>query len=177
MKSVLKITCSECQTHLLAFLHHDVNPLLRRQLARHLDHCPRCYATYRSELDLMQNLAHELPLMGARNQPDFNAIWKSVQTEIQRPKPGIPQFQARYGLAMLVFALVLLLPLTLGNQNLSLSTPPTQPRPVIAHLPPSSTIPKVTETTIAYLTNQSLSTPEAPHHAIGLLAADVVSTP
>jgi hypothetical protein len=177
MKSVLKITCSECQTQLLAYLHHDVNPLLRRQIARHLDYCPRCYTAYRNELDLVQNLAHELPLMGVRNQPDFNAIWKSVQTEIQRPKPDFPQFQARYGLAMLVFALVLLLPLTLDNHNLSLSTPPTQPRPVTVHLTPNSTIPKVTETTIAFLTNHPLSTPEAPHHAAGPLAADVVSTP
>ena len=101
MKSLLSIHCGECRSHLLAFLHGDVSPLLRRQVARHLDHCPACYELYRQELDLMRDLKREVPFIGATHQPRFDLVWAAIQQDIVKPKSAMPRFHFRYGLAMM----------------------------------------------------------------------------
>ena len=178
MKSVLDIQCGECRSHLVAFLHGDVSPLLRRRVARHLDHCPACYSLYLQELDLMRDLKRNVPLIGQGHQPSFDAIWAAIQTDIVKPKPSLPRFHMRYGLAMLALVTVFLVPLTLGNQNLTLASPPTQPVPLTQPATPKGTEPGVLETPVAisFLTDESQVTPEAPQSTAGP-SLDVISTP
>ena len=178
MKSILDIQCGECRSHLMAFLHGDVSPLLRRRVARHLDHCPACYSLYLQELDLMRDLKRNVPLIGQGHQPSFAAIWAEIQTDIVKPKPSLPRFHMRYGLAMLALVTVFLVPLTLGNQNLTLASPPTQPVPLTQPATPKGTEPGVLETPVAvsFLTDESQVTPEAPQGTAGP-SLDVISTP
>jgi hypothetical protein len=178
MKSLLDIQCGECRAHLVAFLHSDVSPLLRRRVARHLDHCPDCYRLYLQELDLMRDLKRNLPLIGRAHQPSFDAIWAEIQTDIVKPKPSLPRFHMRYGLAMLALVMTFLVPLTMGNQNLTLASPPTQPVPLTQHATPNGTEPGAVETPVAvsFLTDESQITPEAPQSTAGP-SLDVISTP
>ncbi|MEO8606745.1 MAG: zf-HC2 domain-containing protein [Chloroflexota bacterium] len=178
MKSVFDIQCGECRSHLVAFLHGDVSPLLRRRVARHIDHCPACYSLYLQELDLMRDLKRHVPLIGKGHQPAFDAIWAEIQTDIVKPKPSLPQFHMRYGLAMLALIMIFLVPLTMGNQNLTLASPPTQPVPLAQHATPKGTEPGAVETPVAvsFLTGESQTTPEAPQSTAGP-SLDVISTP
>ena len=178
MKSVLDIQCGECRSHLVDFVHGDVSPLLRRRVARHLDHCPACYNLYLQELDLINDLKRNVPLIGKGHQPSFDAIWAEIQTDIVKPKPRMPQFHMRYGLAMLALVIVFLVPLTMGNQNLTLASPPTQPAPLAQHATPNGTEPGAVETPVAisFLTGESQVTPEAPQGTAGP-SLDVISTP
>jgi hypothetical protein len=179
MKSVLQITCGECRSHLVAFLLGDVSPLLRRRVARHLDHCEACYVLYLRELDLMRDLKHEVPLIGAGHQPHFDRIWAGIQQDVVKSKPIVPRFQVRYGIAMLALVLVFLVPMTMGNGNLAWAAPPTQPVPLTQHATPSGTAPGTEETTAPitlFSTDQSQVTPEAPQHVTGP-SLDVINTP
>jgi hypothetical protein len=178
MKSVLDIQCGECRSHLAAFIQGDVSPLLRRRVARHIDHCPACYNLYLRELDLTRDLKRSVPLIGKGQQPAFDAIWSEIQSEIRGPKPGLPRFHMRYGLAMLALVIVFLVPLTMGNQRLTLASPPTQPVPLTQHATPNGTEPGAVETPVAvsFLTDESLVTPEAPQRTVGP-SLDVISTP
>lgn len=173
MKSVLQITCDECRLHLADYLHNDTPPLLRRRISRHIDHCPACYALYSQELELMRELKGELPKIGAGDTASFNRVWAGIQAEIYQPTP--PRFQMRYGLAMLALILVFLVPMTMGNRNPVLADLPTPPQPISARLTPGITEPSITETTIALLTEDSQTTPEA----LGIAAptVNVTSTP
>jgi hypothetical protein len=178
MKSVLSIHCGECRLHLVAFLHGDVSPLLRRQIARHIDHCPDCYGLYLQELDLMRDLKREVPRIGAGHQPRFDQVWAAIQQDIVKPKPSLPRFDMRYGLAMVALMLVFLVPLTMGNPKLAFASPPPQPIPLTQHATPSGTEPGAVETAVAisFLTDQSQVTPEAPQQTSGP-SLDVISTP
>lgn len=178
MKSVLDIQCSDCRSHLVAFLHGDVSPLLRRRVARHIDHCTACYSLYLQELDLMRDLKRTVPMIGQGHRPAFEAIWAEIQTDIVKPKRDLPRFHMRYGLAALALVMVFLVPLTLGNQNLTLASPPTQPIPLTQHATPKSTEPGTVETPVAvsFLTDESQATPEAPQGTTGP-SLDVISTP
>jgi anti-sigma factor RsiW len=158
MKSVLHITCDDCQAHLLTYLHNDATPLMRRRVARHLDHCEACYTLYQQELQLMRELKRAVPHIGAGNSANFDRVWRGIQAEIRQPSG--PRFQMRYGLAMLALILVFLVPMTMGNQNLSLTALPP-PAPIAALVTPDLTAPSK-ETTVALLLNEYQTTPEAP---------------
>ncbi len=177
MKSVLNISCGECQTHLIAFVHGDGTPLMRRRISRHLDHCSVCYSHYRRELELKQQLSREVRLIGGTDQPDFTRVWVEIQTNMEAGKSPVPRLDVRYGLAMLGLMLAILAPLTLGNQNLPLEMPPTQPAPLVVHMTPNTTASTITETTVAFLTDESQVTPEASQRTAGPSVQDVVNTP
>lgn len=178
MKSLLSIHCGECRSHLVAFLHGDVSPLLRRRVARHLDHCPACYELYRQELDLMRDLKREVPFIGAAHQPRFDQVWTAIQQDIVKPKSNMPRFHFHYGLAMMALVFVFLVPFTMGSQNFALASPPPQPIPLTQQATPSGTEPGTEETVVAisFLTDQSQVTPEAPQRTAGP-SLDVISTP
>jgi hypothetical protein len=117
-------------------------------------------------------------LIGQGHQPHFDAIWSAIQTDIVAPKPNLPRFQMRYGLVMMALVLVFFVPLTMGNQNLTLASPPTQPAPLVAHATPSGTEPGTTETAAAVplMTDQNQVTPEAPQRNTAP-SPDVANTP
>jgi hypothetical protein len=131
---------------------------MRRRVARHLDHCETCYILYQQELDLMGELEGIVPQIGVGNGANFDRLWSDIQDEIRQP--SAPRFQMRYGLAMMALILVFLVPMTMGNQNLSLTTLPP-PAPIAALATPDLTAPSK-QTTVALLLNEYQTTPEAP---------------
>src|SRR5574337_126904 len=112
------LACKKCQSKLVAYLHHKLTPAQRRQVSRHLDTCEKCYTVYLQHQDLSQNLAQIVPLIGKNQRTSLDRVWSAVQKDINRPRHAPASYSARYGLAVLAVMFMLLIPLTLGNQNL-----------------------------------------------------------
>ncbi len=175
MRTVKSLSCHTCQTHLLAYIQGEVPADVRQQVSRHLQGCPVCYAHYREQETLTRDLALAVPLIGQGQKSDFARVWSSVQAEIVRARQPMTVSPARYGLALAALLLAFIAPLVLGNQGMILAMPPTQPVPVTLVSPIISSTPSTTaESAVAYLTDISQSTPEAPQHTAGPVA---ISTP
>lgn len=175
MKIIQSLSCRACQSRLLDYIHEDLSPELRRQVARHLQTCKDCHERYREQETVARDLSLFVPLIGQSHQPDFAGIFANIQSDMNRPRPTVSLSPARYGLALAALMLAFLVPLMLGSQRLTLASPPTQPEAVTLITPSaSSTAPTSSETTVAYLTDVSQSTPEAPQQTIGPVA---ISTP
>jgi anti-sigma factor RsiW len=163
------LACKKCQSNLVAYLHHELTPIQRRQVARHLDECERCYAMYLQEQDLAQNLRQLIPLVGQERKLVLDRVWTAIQTTASQPQGTARRFPAHYGLAAVVFTLMLLIPLTLGNKNLPLKVPP-QPAPLVAQATPSGTNRAASALQISL-------TPEARTSRTAGPSPDAISTP
>ncbi len=166
------LTCEQCQSKLVAYLHRELDPLERRQVARHLDTCETCYALYLQEYELAQNLGEIVPLIGQGRQPRFDRMWSAIQQDIAHPRRAVKRYPAHFGLAALAVTIMLLIPLVLGKQSLPLRPPATQPSPIVMRATPSST-----ETAIEPLGLQSSLTPEAKSILITGPSPDAITTP
>ena len=127
-----EVTCHTCRKRLDGYMDQQLSTGQRRQVARHLDNCPRCYALYSQRRELRRELAYRLPQLGRDHTPDFDRIWGAIQVEL--PQKSSPQggFQMRFGLAAMMLMVMLLLPFTMGNHDVVRhSIPPTQPAPEI----------------------------------------------
>lgn len=131
------LACRYYHSKLDAFVDGRLSPRARRRLARHMDHCPACYRAYTRRRDLQQDLRQTVPLVGRDHAPDFDRIWGAVRTEL--PQPRRPQF--RYGVAVLLLLLALLVPFTMGNHELT-RVIPEHPVP---HAEPSTETPERTD--------------------------------
>src|SRR5436190_927022 len=105
--------CLYCQAHLQAYIDGELSPKARRRIAQHIDRCPACYHTYIQQRDFSRELQQEIPLVGQRNAPDFKQMWGAVQAELPQSQPRL--YQARYGMALLAFTLMLVVPFTMGH--------------------------------------------------------------
>lgn len=165
--------CKKCESDLVAYLHHELPPAKRQQVARHLDECERCYAIYLQQQDLTQNLTRVVPLIGQGQKATFDRVWKAVQQDIQEPRRAVRPYHTRYGVAALAAVFMLLFPLTLGNQSLPLIIPATQPSPLVLQSTPSST-----DNAESALSAFEISlTPEATASRTTGPSPDVISTP
>jgi predicted anti-sigma-YlaC factor YlaD len=133
------LTCDECQSQLLAYGNGELRPSLRRLVTRHLNQCDICYARYCQQADLERDLTLYVPLMGQESKPRLDQMWANIQSNMTQSRPPSNHFQARYGLVAAIVALMFIVPLTMGNQNLTLAAPPTQPAPATVQLTPSGT--------------------------------------
>ncbi|MCB9453394.1 MAG: zf-HC2 domain-containing protein [Anaerolineaceae bacterium] len=154
----------EHNTHLItAYIQGELPSIVRLRFARHLNTCETCYAAYRRELDLMQELTQTMPRIGAAQQPDFKRVWTAVEAELSQPTPRqrFAHFQTRYGLAALLFALALIVPLTMGNSEVTWASPPTQPAPHIVTSSRTPTQPVAVGTAVAlYTATQGHTVPD-----------------
>jgi anti-sigma factor RsiW len=118
------LTCRDCQSHLTAYLHGEVTPKMRRQIAQHLRQCPQCDALYASQRDLSQELAFALPRLGQPDAGQLQRIWGAVQAEQNHPSgTSWRHYAAQYGFAALLLMLALLIPWTLHSQQMALALP------------------------------------------------------
>lgn len=128
-------TCRYCKSRLNAYIQGGLEIKTRRWVARHLDSCPVCYARYLQQREVFEELSRRIPLIGHPQPAQLQRIWAAVQTEISPTYQSAWRQHSRYGLVTLVLVLVMLVPLTLGNQNVDFSIP----------LPPAPTL-EVTDT-------------------------------
>lgn len=166
------LACKKCRTKLLAYVHHELAPLERRWISQHLDECETCYALYFQHQDMAQNLAQSVPLIGHGHQPALDRVWNAIQQDLVQPRHRVRTYPAHYGLAALAVTIMLLIPLTMGNQNLSLASPATQPSPLMQATPSS------TESAESALIAPKISlTPRAVVPKIAVPSPDAITTP
>lgn len=148
------MTCEHYSQLITAYIQDELSPTIRRRVMGHLNTCETCYVLYRQELDLVRHLTETIPLIGTSPQPPLKRVWSVVETELAQPTPRqrFDRFQARYGLAMLLFALMLIVPMTMGNGGVTWAAPPTQPAPQTVTMNQTPTHPAAVGTAVAYYT-------------------------
>ncbi len=125
------VNCRECRSNLVAYLHRELSPARRREIALHLDTCQGCYAAYIEQRDLSHELAQILPRLGNASAPHFERVWNAFQAERAGGRTPDAAYPARYGLAALLFMLALLFPWSLNRGEIIMAAPPTQPSPAL----------------------------------------------
>lgn len=157
------ITCRECQFHLVAYIHNELPPHLRRRVSYHLDDCSACYGVYIQQRDLARDLQNVVPMVGRGEKPRLDRVWSAVQTDMTKPRRISIFYQTRYGLALMAAVLGLLFPWVVGSQNVTLAAPPTQPAPLLAVQTAGITAPVLQGTAIALsvTVGDGAATPEA----------------
>jgi uncharacterized C2H2 Zn-finger protein len=143
--------CHYCKAHLQAYIDGELTPKSRRRISQHLDRCPACYSAYAQRRDFSRELQQAIPLVGQRGAPDFKQMWGAIQAELPQPQPRF--YQARYGLALLAFTLMLIVPFTMGHRDIS-RMPPSPPAPELLtkHETPDVTEPVAYATVAASIT-------------------------
>ena len=115
--------------HLLTtYIHDELPPHLRARVARHVQHCDRCYAALRREEDLARRLQAEMPAFGAPTRGQLNRLLPGILAEVTpRPAPR-PSFRgAGFAVALAVMLLVgLFVPSVTGPRAVA-SVAPSQP--------------------------------------------------
>jgi anti-sigma factor RsiW len=146
--------CRYCRAHLQAYIDGELSLKSRRRVSQHLDRCPACYSIYVQQRDLSRELRQSIPMVGQRGVPDFKQMWGAIQAELPQPQPRLNQ--ARYGLALLAFTLMLIVPFTMGHRDISLM-PPSPPAPQLLekHETPDVTEPAAVATAAASITVES----------------------
>lgn len=160
------ITCRTCRNHLPAYLHRELPPKLRAEVAEHLQDCDACYALSVQQRDLSNDLSRSLPAFGSPVS-GLDRIWSAVQADMaqSRREPEVLE-KVRYSIVALIFVLALLLPWTVRGQRLTLPTPPT----------PAVSTPRGTPVGVAFapytITFSSLTPPIQSNNAPELGATD-----
>lgn len=144
--------CHYCQAHLQAYMDGELSPKVRRRVSQHLDRCPACYNVYAQRRDFSRELQQTLPLVGQQYAPNFKKMWGAIQSELPQPQPRM--YQARYGLALLAFTLMLIVPFTMGHRDMS-RMPPSPPAPDLLRETPDVTEPVAVATIAASITVES----------------------
>jgi anti-sigma factor RsiW len=123
------MTCRQCQSKLVAYVHNQLNGRARARVDRHLNECPVCYAAYLAQRDVAQELAHSLPVLGRPDAPQLGRMWLAIQADMNRPRRIARPNLARFGVACLVLVLALILPWSLDKQQVALAVPPQPSAP------------------------------------------------
>jgi anti-sigma factor RsiW len=171
------ISCQRCQLQLIAYLNRELRPSMRERMARHLDTCPICYARFMQESQLASELQQEMPLVGRGQTPGFDQVWSAFQRGGRGSSARSSFTQSiRYGWAVLAAAVMLVIPMTMGAQRVTLASAPTQPSPMqIAQQSTPSGRPLDFEQTVP--APAPLQTPEAQPALVARPLPDVISTP
>jgi anti-sigma factor RsiW len=128
---MIRTTCNDCRSHLIGYLHQQLSPRKRRQVAQHLQSCAACYADYIAQRDLARELTSSVPALGQPAAPDLSRVWIAIQRDMSRSDPVRRRYLGHYGIACLILALTLLLPWSLGQQHIALAVPRQPSAPAV----------------------------------------------
>lgn len=125
------------KARMAAYLDGELPVKTRRFIARQIDENPLCYQEYIRARQTKQTLERELPVFGRAGQKQLDAIWANIQAEMQtrETRPVVtnrPRYTWGYGLAAIVFAMILLAPFALDASRVNAATIPQHPLPEVA---------------------------------------------
>lgn len=159
---------------MIAYLNRELRPSMRERMARHLDNCPTCYVRMMQESQFAAELQQEIPLVGSGYAPEFERVWMAFQRG-SSTSSSVTQ-SIRYGWAVLVVLVMLVIPMTMGAQRVTLASAPTQPSPIqIVHQSTPSGTPLDSEEIM--LVPTLVQTPKAQPALIARPLPDVITTP
>lgn len=112
-----------CKVHMARFISGDLSEAARRRVGRYIDECEDCQREYLRHREFAQKLEQSLPGLGRASPQRLDELWRSLQTELQRPEKqtlwfsdfASPQsMRFSYGMVMLVVSIALLMPMVIG---------------------------------------------------------------
>lgn len=101
---------SEHIDHLLtAYIHQQLSPALKTQVAHHLQRCDHCRAALDQELSIGRELRDWMPAIGKPNKEQLTVLWSSVRQDRRhglswRWADGFPFTLIAMGLFIVVIA-------------------------------------------------------------------------
>lgn len=169
------LSCNQCQTHLVAYIQHELPLLTRQRMAHHLDTCTHCYEIYVDQQRLTRDLRQVVPLVGQGKPPPFERVWAAARLDTRAGRGAQAGYTLRYSLVMLAVTLVLLLPFAMDRRSYTLASPPTQPSPLLQRATPNSTASLDSGISVAFQINET----PAPklQSTLTPLLPDAISTP
>lgn len=124
------------KARMAAYINGEVSPAMRRFIAQQIDthdDVHRCYTQHRAA---KRELERELPTFGRASEMQLDALWTSIQTQLNQPEPAAtapvratPRYSLGYGLAMVLCAMALLLPLSMDATRAQASFTPQPQHP------------------------------------------------
>ncbi|MBN8592540.1 MAG: zf-HC2 domain-containing protein [Anaerolineae bacterium] len=168
------ICCEAVQQHLAAYRSGEIHPALQRRIAQHLHACDSCYALYRNNQVLEQEMRQVLM---APPPVDFGRVWQGIQVDLARPTESNPP--VRYALLATALLLMLLVPMTFGRSGIAWATPPTPPAPrshaVVLLLERATPSPNGAVTLSETLPDTPASTPDAAYRTESLTVLSIMT--
>ncbi|MCK6579106.1 MAG: zf-HC2 domain-containing protein [Anaerolineae bacterium] len=77
------MTCRDVQRALPAYLHRELPPSQRGQVARHLAGCIQCGAHYQAQREIARRLEATVPLIGRGTEAGrFEQMWRGIAAQI-----------------------------------------------------------------------------------------------
>lgn len=117
--------------HITAYINGELDSHERRRITQLIDSDDTCYAEYRRQLALNRDLSSDVPVLGQTLQPSFDAMWSDIVQDMELPNGYNRPHKARYSLLSITLALVIMVPLLVGNSQGQFVVP-SQPPPKIA---------------------------------------------
>lgn len=148
------------KNRMTAYLDGDLPVKTRRFIARQIDENPLCYREYIQAKQSRQEIERSLPTFGKAENGQLDTIWANIQAELNQPETGPapmmmrPRYSLSYGVAMIIFAIIMLTPYALDVRRADESPVPQHPLPeqVVRNTSPAGT--PVAETrAIAFVVN------------------------
>jgi anti-sigma factor RsiW len=160
----MRYTCRHCRAELTAYIHKQLSPRRRQRVGHHLNACADCYALYRQLRDVDRDLAASLPLVGQPGRQQLAGMWQGIQAQISAPRRTIPVFRLRYGVAMMLAVMSLVLPWTFNRQAAyALPLPPTPAHTSrITNAPDVIAIATADAPTVGFVPTPTLEANDAP---------------
>lgn len=122
------------KARLNAYLDGDLPLKTRRFIARQIDENPLAYREYIRLKQTRQELERSLPVFGKADSGQLDALWANIQQELSQPEPIAQRtlrpvhYSLSYGVAMLLFVIIILTPFAIDAGRTGLSPVP-QPFP------------------------------------------------
>lgn len=126
------MNCHQCQKHLVAYIHDEATPRIRRRVAAHLDTCESCYAAYVRERDASTQMTQDLAWFGQPDNAQLTDIWANVQGTWNQPTQRQRAYRWQHGLMMAAMVLLSVLPWSLNVGNLVHVPVPFQATPAVS---------------------------------------------
>lgn len=125
------------KNRMTAYLDGELSIKSRRFVARQIDENPLCYQEYILAKQTKQELERSLPMIGKADAPQLDNLWANIQAELNQPDEIAapirsirrPSYSLSYGVAVLLFALLLLTPFAIDASRASISPIPQHPLP------------------------------------------------
>jgi len=153
------------KNRMTAYLDGELPVKTRRFIARQIDENSLCYREYIRAKQSRQELERSLPVFGKAENGQLDNIWANIQAELNQPESKSapvmmrPRYSLSYGVAMLIFAVIMLTPFAIDVSRSGESPVPQHPLPeqAVNRTSPAST-PGAETRAIAFAVNSDVQT-------------------
>lgn len=142
---------------LAAYVDGELSATMRRFVARLIDEHSDLYTEYIQLRDSRQQLERELPTLGRATNDQMQRLWTHIDAQLRTPDavPATqskfamqPRFSLSYGLAVLMCAAALMLPLVFDTNAVNAALPAEMPAPISPGISATPSVAQPTDTQV-----------------------------